>query len=905
MKSAGTAAILLVFMIAVVPLIPSPALSQPAYSEKLSVYLAGSNALWFLRFDGLNISSPALSAAESVPGLSWYNVTAISTTSWSSDFQVFGPNGYNLIPVPSITAEGVFLSVGASSFNSASSVASALDPLFLSAFSSYSNGTGAYVFYSPVSFSQAVTPTLMKFYPYHAGGFASLISPKDLSSLSSPLVILSATKGQSGFVHSLVVSSIKAGALDSTHRPTLLTLFGSGKPYIRASNMSSSSTIIIHALDGLISSPDSAKVSNDRRLFTGTYSLTLTPGQKVYSVNATVLQQPVLVVAYRQFDSGVLKPGGRVSVTVSARDITNGTTAANFTLSDDWWKSYSFFKLVNGSSDIRIHSLPAQQTESSTYVLQYSGNVSEQVSIPASTAVYTYAYGQVTYSGSATLNGGLLYLGIDEPSVYAFLSPSGGSGNPIGMTQYLTATVKNVGTRTALGVVVGGRQVGSLLADGGSSTVSIPVRASSLVNGNVTESVVVRYGTPEGQTVSVVSNPVTLLFSHTSMEVGLASLLLNGTLSYPKQGETNLTLTFTASARGGAAVTDFSASAQLPSWLGCGRLVGKNGTCSGDTITLRLQKLRPGSSQTLSVLYNVTQPRNVLLHPIQFAFSSSGFNMTGYSNGYASPAGVRLLKTYSPNPLFGGMKSSVSVSALNQGPYPLYNATVAGGSDTFDSLAASSAPSQASNRTVQEGGNFSFSYSVIMGQAAGSFTPAPVSASFFFGGQRFSLSQPQGKVALLQPLSATITSFPKTPVENRPFSIIVTIHNPASVAVSGVNFYLPLPPGVSVVTASRASYSNGRISISIQSMPPNSTYTANITAVASSGISIPFSGSGLTFTYAGSVIKGTLPSTGIVINEDITTRYLIPITLVLLGALATALYVRRRVGTTTSPSSRR
>ena len=98
---------------------------------------------------------------ESTPGLCWYNITAIKATAWQSDFQVFGKGGHNLLPVPFVPSQGTFLTVGSDSFADASSAANAADSYLLTRFLSYSNGTGTYTFYSPLSFDSLVPFTLM------------------------------------------------------------------------------------------------------------------------------------------------------------------------------------------------------------------------------------------------------------------------------------------------------------------------------------------------------------------------------------------------------------------------------------------------------------------------------------------------------------------------------------------------------------------------------------------------------------------------------------------------------------------------------------------------------------------------------------------------------------------------
>ena len=146
MKRSKLLAVAVVALMLTVAIPAQVASAQTAYTEKLTVYTAGSMFLWEMTFTGINGSSH-LSAFESTPGLSWYNISAISTTSWVSDMQIFGPSGYNLLPVPFVPSQGLFLSVGSDSYADALSAANALDSYLVTSFTSLSNGTGTYSFY--------------------------------------------------------------------------------------------------------------------------------------------------------------------------------------------------------------------------------------------------------------------------------------------------------------------------------------------------------------------------------------------------------------------------------------------------------------------------------------------------------------------------------------------------------------------------------------------------------------------------------------------------------------------------------------------------------------------------------------------------------------------------------------
>jgi hypothetical protein len=161
---------------------------------------------------------------------------------------------------------------------------------------------------------------------------------------------------------------------------------------------------------------------------------------------------------------------------------------------------------------------------------------------------------------------------------------------------------------------------------------------------------------------------------------------------------------------------------------------------------------------------------------------------------------------------------------------------------------------------------------------------------------------PGPKVQIYQPLSAQITTSPAIPTEGKSFDLRITIANPTGVAVSNVFLSLPIPSGLTLSQLQGASLAGGALTVSASSLSPHSTLNATAVGVASSGITVPFSQAKFTFIYGGVTVNGKLPSQGIAIGEDVTTRYLLPTGLVLLALLATAYYMRRKVSTS-APAS--
>jgi hypothetical protein len=222
--------------------------------------------------------------------------------------------------------------------------------------------------------------------------------------------------------------------------------------------------------------------------------------------------------------------------------------------------------------------------------------------------------------------------------------------------------------------------------------------------------------------------------------------------------------------------------------------------------------------------------------------------------------------------------------------------------DSFDTLSSSATLTQ-SSPTIGAGSNTTITYGVTATETFGNLTGTPPTASFYFGGSIFTISGASPKVVVYQPLSVTISTYPTTPEEGKSFTITFKITNPTGVPVTGVQFTLPVPSGLGLSSLTNATVSSGTLSISPGDLGAHSSVEATAVAVASSGITVPFSNAKLTFAYGGTTISGLVPSaSGIAISEDITTRYLIPTAFIFLVLLFTAFYVRRKAGPTV-PSS--
>ena len=883
--------VILLLMLSIVP--PQRVNASQAYSERLTAYVAGDSALWYMSFDGINATAPGITAAEGVAGVSWYNLTMLKTSSWSSDFQVFGPSGYNLIPVPFVPSQGAFLTVGADSYATALSAAESFDSYLFASFVSYSNSSGVYKFYTPLSFSNIAPVTLLKLIPAGGGGFANAISASAFVDLGSPIASLQGVRQGSGFGHNLTLGSIAGNALSASSQPEILTYFGSTLGSLQAANESTSSVIHVRFLDGPVNSSDSAAIIRTSE-GSGSYTLSLAPKQRVYGLNVTVNQTPDLLLVRRVIDRGVLTAGQNVSVTISLSNPSGTASIKVAGFSDDWWKPYGFFRLVRGNYTLPSQTLSPGATVSPTYLLEYTGTGTQQITAPPASINYTYSVGTMGFKGTASSNPVTLSLGKDNPVVYAFLVPTKNSEGSVGTSQRFNITVKNVGTLTAPSNVVAGRQEGGLLA-GSSIVVPVVVTAQNLTEAMSSKAYSVSYSSPSDQNFTTTTNSIPILFTHNSMNIGMPTLTVSPYVTYATSGKTNLTLAFAVANGGTANLTGFTATETLPAGLTCGEPKGSWVSCSGGKATLSPPTVAATSTLQGSIEFDLSSGMNYFFAPFVFRVGTGGLELTGESNAAATPSGVVITKQFVPASLFGGMNVAVQLKTVNRGPFAVYNVTLQSQADSFDAISLFSPLPLKAASTIGVGGVLNVTYKVFALGTFGNFTSTPATAALFFGGFPYALSQPGPIVSVYKPLLVSVAAVPSSPTEGRPFSIGISIQNPSAVSVSDIKFSLPVPSSIALSSLQNAVTQAGNLTVSVAQLGPGQTSVANATGQASSGVAIQFSKSELTFTYSGATIRGPVPNKEILVGEDVLTRYTLPSVVVLIGVLAVAFYVRRRL----------
>ena len=875
-----------------------------SYSEKLRVYVAGQDAFWFLAFNGVNATDSFLSTVESQNGVDSYSIAAVKFTGATSDYQVFGNDGYGIIGLPFIPQEGLFLRISSNNESLVDSLASQFDSFLQSAFVPLSISGNNHTFFSPVNFDKVAAPKLFTFVPSSEEGFASVFTQSQFVALPTPLITLEGIKTGPGFNHRVTIGSAMSAVIDSSGDLILANLLRlQSNLTLSASPSSNSTEVYIRALDGLVVSSDRAKTGNNLSNLSGYYSVSLPPG-KALNANVSVLSDFPVALGTRILDHGSLNNGDFLSVTLQVQNLASRSSIENLSLNDDWWKAYpQIFQLATGNSSLKVTSIAPNQNFSSTYVLKVISSNSSDIFISPTWGSYRYTHKDQVFGGHLLLNQAEVRTNDVGPAITLDARASIKSGAPFGSNGRFLVSVRNLGNGPALNVRVLNYTQPSLAQNGGIWRFNVPMPVSSLTERNLTRVFTANWLTPSGTSDQASSNRVTVLFSGTGIRVPYITATVASEFALDSNPK-SVNVTYSISNLGRANSSDISATQSLPAGITClGTAIG-TGSCQGGQLSLDLGAVGKSPTRTTFRL-SLMEAKNFVLPPLNVTTKYKGLTLHTYSSSVPIPGGFSVTKDFQPNALFGGMEAKVTVKTDNAGPMNVYNVTFSSPADPFDIIVGQQGRAGL-YQLVGANRSFAFNYTVLTDSAqSGSLTQVPINASFVFAGTPFSYTFSQGKVSLYKPLTFSATASPGTPVEGRPFLTIFSIDNVAPVGVSQVSLTIPLPVGLQLLNSSaEARLSNGELIIGTPQLSSNSSFKVTLSFRASGGLRVDLSNSSLTFLFQGVTLNGQSPKQTLIVTEDIYTRYAEPAILAALIMVAAVVVIRRRVPTT-SPSSQK
>ncbi len=309
--------------------------------------------------------------------MSAYELTAMKISSATAATQLFWGDGYRLFKLPFLPDSGMFLNVTATSAAAAAKAAGGFNQFVGGNFEQIGSSGSNYTFFSAGDFTlggeiiySATVPTAEK-------GLASISSAFSLAADPTPTAILTGVRSGSSFTHTITFGSFETNGVAANASLTLAKALSQSNDSILAPASPGTTNVVVHALDGLISSTDPAKIANHEGNYSSSYAFTVPPGSR-FRPNITLMQDPPVLTATRLVSSGSAIQNGLVTVTVLLRNTAKAGTIDNIKTNDSWWTAYpSLFSLSAGSSSITVPTLAGGQNASEVYVLKVISSTSD------------------------------------------------------------------------------------------------------------------------------------------------------------------------------------------------------------------------------------------------------------------------------------------------------------------------------------------------------------------------------------------------------------------------------------------------------------------------------------------------------------------------------------------------
>ena len=867
--------------------------SKGPYSEKLDIYTAGTYAYWRVTLSPVNATQTGIAAAEAVSGVSAYELTALKTTTATTGSELFWSDGYKIVNLPFMPDAGAFLNVTATSQSAAQSAAAGFDTFLNADFLPVASSGDNYTFFSVAAFANAGS-TIFASMPKAFGGLANLTTIGTFEGEPTPIAILTGVRSGNSFTHSMGFGSTESSVITNG---TLSLSAVLEKPNVTAlaSPYSTSTTVTVHALDGLVTSNDKATITNNQAAYSGTYSLTVPAGTRI-NPNVTILSDPPAMGAVRTLSAGSVTNGALVSVSITLRNTAISGTVENIGVNDSWWRAYpSVFALSAGNTSFTLPSLGAGQNTTRVYVLKVITSAANDIVIPATAVTYSYVYSSTansTVNVSTLTNQNELRTNDPGPAIQVQTQADTRTGTALGTTQHYLVTVTNLGDGAALNVQSGGQSNPTLTQGGGVWNFNTTIPFTSIVQRNFSQTFTASYTAPDGSQHSVVSNPMTLIDTHTGVLIPMLqfNLVSSFTPAILKSGVANATYTLTNA--GTHPATSINVTQTFASGMACKSVVNGTAKCTSTGLSISASNLATGADLRGVVTFTFSND-NYLALPASIAVADGSLMLHNAGTSYVVPAGVAVTKTFAANPVFEGQNDTITVGVTNTGTAPVYNMSVSTTSDAFDT--AFTGTLHQSYASLPPGSQQSFNYTVRV-TGSGNHTGAATSVSFTLGGTTETFSYAANSVYVYKAIAATTTTSPVNPVEGNSFALAVRVTNPSTVGVTNVTLSFKLPEGVSVVGTPQGLEVSGRtITLDLPSLAAGASATQSVNLKASSDGNVVLSGAVLKFQYIGQTIPGVVSSPAITVGVDLSVRYELPIALAVILTLALALYMHRKL----------
>ncbi|MCL4435746.1 MAG: hypothetical protein M1387_03405, partial [Thaumarchaeota archaeon] len=438
-------------------------------------------------------------------------------------------------------------------------------------------------------------------------------------------------------------------------------------------------------------------------------------------------------------------------------------------------------------------------------------------------------------------------------------------------------TIRNAGNGHAANLDVAGNSRQSLLSgETWKLTVKLPSTTISDLKTSGTWTVNFDDG---GQRKQATSNSITVYYSLTGSALPNFEITSSATPTV-KGSSATINETITVTNKGTTPLNKITLKGTTPAGF---TMQSGNYTQQGNTLSAQSTNLANGSKVNYRYTASVPNPdENYVIQPSQVTVESSGLQITRLTDSEVIPLGVKITKTVTPTTYFEGGNVTVDAKVVNKGTVPIYDIVFAVGADTFMNFTneQTTYTKDAMNKDDVLGGS---NRALLV--SAGEFNTSEAATRFNIAGHTTTKISNITTVTVYSLVSAAITVNPAIPVEKQQFTATLTVKNPSAVAVKGVNVAVNLPTGLKVTS--------GSLQVNSEDIGPNSTITKSATIISDNPVDTIIPKPKITFNYGGETFKGASAPADILVRDNSTTRYAIPLAVAVILALATVFIARK------------
>lgn len=883
MVSRRTPVVLIITAILLMPLFTSSlplAASAPNYTEDISVTLIGRSAYWAITMKGSNTTTiTGLPEVEkNASGVSSYSMAYMESSRWSPDFELFSNAGYNILGFDTIPSTGIFLKVTADNEDSAAKFADSVGGILQVQFNKFSSAGNLYTFYSHMD--PFLTQKLFTAVPVVEGGAARLVDINQFYAGGAPIFKFAGEKSGSSFIHTVVIAGLKQGAVPATNEIKISDLIPNVKT-INASLTAASSTVSVHVIGGFITYADKGNVTNyvDNR---SSKVLNTVAATKPFEITVDLAQNFPNLLVTRTIDKTALNQGDIATVVVHVKDAapTGSTAVANITINDNWWQSIPALQFVEGESSRNLGHLGIGTDYTLSYKLKLNSADKGVALAPASPVTYSYPIQGSTVSETVKMNPLQLFFNDVHPaiSLEATVAPT---SYPILSSIPVNLTIRNTGNGNAANLEVAGNTRPSLLSgETWKLTVKLPPTAISVLKTSSDWTVNFDDGTQRKQATS---NGITVYYDLSGSALPNFAITSLATPTV-KGASTTINETITVTNKGTNPLDKVSLTGTAPSGF---TMQSGNYTQQGTALSAQSTNVANGSKVSYDYIASVPNPdENYVIQPSQVTIDASGLKITRLTDSEVIPLGVKITKTVTPAISFEGGNVTLDARMVNKGSVPIYDVVFAAGTDTFMNVTNEQATYTKGimNKDDVLGGS---NQALLV--STGEFNTSEAATRFNIAGHTTTKISNTTTVTVYSPISAQLTFNPEAPVEKQQFTATLTVENPSALPVKGVNVAVNIPAGFKVTS--------GSLQVNSEDIEANATITKSATIISDNPVDTTIPQPKVTFTYAGETFNGASAPADVVVRDNSTTRYAIPLAVAAILTLATV-FIARKTATT-------